>query len=91
MSSIYSFLIKEVGTKVSSYQSDVICDINMIQDAIDNLRTEDFLVGLRESGVDSRSFIEAGTRKYIDIYCILVEVDVNANDIRVVLTRVEEE
>lgn len=87
MSGIYSFLVKEVGTKVSSYQSDIIYDINMIQDAIDNLRTEEFLIGLRESGVDSKTFIEAGKREYIDIYYIFVNVNVKTNDIKVILEK----
>lgn len=90
MSDIYSFLIKEVGTKVSRYQSDLYYDIHMIEEAIKNLNSEVFLIGLRESGVDSKSFITAsnGSREYINIYKVDISIDLNEKEIKAELTEV---
>ena len=90
MSSIYSFLIKEVGTKVSHYQSDVYYNINMIEKAINNLTSEVFIVALMKSGVDSKLFVENSIgRNYINIYQISINVDFNKMEITAELVEVD--
>lgn len=83
-SDVMSYLIKEVGTKVTHYQSDLYYDLHTINEAIDNWKPEeimdDIYVGLRESGVDGNTFVIAGARNsstargFVDEYIALYKV-----------------
>ena len=83
-SDIMSYLIKEVGTKVIHYQSDLYYDLHTINEAIDNWKPDeimdDIYVGLRESGVDGNSFVIAGVvnsstaRGFVDRYIELYKI-----------------
>lgn len=89
LSGIFSFLIKEVGTKVDAYQSDLYYDLKAIEAAVKTLRNETFLIGLREMGVDHKAFIECRNHEeYINIYKVDVSVDFNNNKISVILEEV---
>lgn len=64
MSTILSFLIREVGRKVDRYNSDILYDIDELRKCVES-KMEDgkkdfnrtFLIGLRESGVDGNEFV----------------------------------
>lgn len=97
-SDIFSFLIKEVGTKVTNYASDLFYDLKTIHEAItkDNPKSENFLIGLRESGVDGKACIEMRKERpdiygcpYINIYSVDIKVDKENRDFCVVLSTVE--
>lgn len=95
MSDIYSFLIKEVGTKVTHYASDLFYDLKEIDDTINHISNKPttILIGLREMGVDSTWMIthkmehfDVYNVDYIVIYKIVFEVDVANMEITVTLT-----
>lgn len=103
-SDIMSYLIKEVGTKVTHYQSDIYYDLHTINEAIDKWKPDeimdDIYVGLRDSGVDGNTFVIAGAinsstakgfvDRYIALYKIsLIEVK-EWNDIILSLDLLEE-
>ena len=59
---IYSKLIKEVGTSVEHYCSDILYDIKDIENYICNYRknsekNKNFWIGLRQNGVDNEVYI----------------------------------
>lgn len=94
ISDIFSFLIKEVGTKVTNYASDIYYDLRMIDESIKQLKSDNFLIGLRESGVDGNDFIKMREERpdiygspYINIYS--VDVKVSKDEIVVVLGTVK--
>ena len=101
ISDIMSYLIKEVGEKVTNYQSDLYYDLKILEKMVDewkpNTEVEDIYVGLRENGVDSIAFIigrainSQSTREfidnYIDLYRISLEEDTEKLDIIVRLVK----
>lgn len=95
LSQIFSFLIKEVGTKVKAYQSDLLVDVKSIEKAVENLENTEYYIGLRENGVDGKTFIDVRKKypeiydDYICIYKITVKIDEEEADIRVTLTEEE--
>lgn len=94
VSDIFSFLIKEVGTKVTNYASDIYYDLRMIDEAIKECKSDNFLIGLRDSGVDGKEFIKLREERpdiygspYINIYSVGVRV--SKKEIIVVLRTVK--
>ena len=83
-SDVMSYLIKEVGTKVTHYQSDLYYDLHTLNEVISNWKPEeimdDIYVGLRDSGVDGNTFVIAGARNsstargFVDRYIALYKV-----------------
>lgn len=83
-SDVMSYLINEVGTKVTHYQSDLYYDLHTMNEAIDNWKPDeimdDIYVGLRESGVDGNTFVIAGAvnssiaRGFVDRYIALYKI-----------------
>ena len=83
-SDVMSYLIKEVGTKVTHYQSDLYYDLHTLNEVIDKWKPDeimdDIYVGLRESGVDGNTFVIAGARNlstargFVDRYIALYKV-----------------
>lgn len=83
-SDVMSYLIKEVGTKVTHYQSDLYYDLHTINKAIDDWKPneimDDIYVGLRKCGVDGNTFVIAGAvnsstaRGFVDRYIALYKV-----------------
>lgn len=83
-SDVMSYLIKEVGTKVTHYQSDLYYDLHTINEAIDKWKPDeimdDIYVGLRDSGVDGNTFVIAGARNsstargFVDRYIALYKI-----------------
>jgi translation initiation factor 2 beta subunit (eIF-2beta)/eIF-5 len=83
-SDVMSYLIKEVGTKVTHYQSDLYYDLHMMNEDIDNWKPneimEDIYIGLRDSGVDGSLFVLSGAsnsstaREFVDRYIALYKV-----------------
>ena len=92
LSPIFCFLIKEVGTKVKYFQSDLFIDMKNIEKAVENLENLDYYLGLRESGVDGKMLINIRKKhpefygNYINIYKVVIEVDEREKEIRVTLT-----
>lgn len=83
-SDVMSYLIKEVGTKVTHYQSDLYYNLHMMNEDIDNWKPneimEDIYIGLRDSGVDGSSFVLSGAsnsstaREFVNRYIALYKV-----------------
>ena len=83
-SDVMSYLIKEVGTKVTHYQSDLYYDLHTMNEVISNWKPEeimdDIYVGLRDSGVDGNVFVIAGAvnsstaKGFVDRYIALYKI-----------------
>jgi len=103
ISNLMSYLIKEVGEKVSNYKSDIYYDLKHLEKIINewkpNTEAEDIYIGLRESGVDGRTFVICRAinsnsvnefiNSYIDLYRIWLEEDTDKLDITVRLGKLE--
>ena len=103
VSDLMSYLIKEVGEKVTNYKSDLYYDLKNLEKMVDewkpNTEAEDIYVGLRESGVDGRTFVICRAinsnsanefiDSYIDLYRIWLEEDTDKLDITVRLDKLE--
>lgn len=74
---IYSTLIKEVGMHVNYYQADILYEIKKIDEAIKQLKNEEFRIGLRDNGVDSESQIsikESDIEMYGHPYKLIIKI-----------------
>lgn len=66
MSYIYSKLIKEAA-KCKQFASDIIYDIASIEDSINEIqecKTSNIVIGFRESGTDSNTYMKNRVKKY---------------------------
>ena len=66
MSYIYSKLIKEAA-KCKQFASDIIYDIASIEDCISEIqecKTSNIVIGFRESGTDSNTYMRNRVKKY---------------------------
>lgn len=66
MSYIYSKLIKEAA-KCKQFASDIIYDIASIEDSINEIqecKTSNIVIGFRESGTDSNTYMKNRVREY---------------------------
>lgn len=66
MSYIYSKLIKEAA-KCKQFASDIVYDIANIEDSISEIqecKTNNIVIGFRESGTDSNTYMKNRVKKY---------------------------
>ena len=108
ISDIMSYLIKEVGEKVTNYQSDLYYDLKNLETMVNEWKpntpeyyyeAEDIYVGLRESGVDGRTFVICRAinsnsvnefiDSYIDLYRIWLEEDKDKLGVTIQLDKLE--
>ena len=73
-SDIFSELIQAAGMGCEYYASDLFYDLVAIRDAVENLESRVFFIGIRSSGVDGNNFIKSRlkdnpyTYEYIKLY-----------------------
>lgn len=73
-SDIFSELIQAAGMGCEYFASDLFYDLVAIRDAVENLESRVFFIGIRNSGVDGNNFIKSRlkdnpyTYEYIKLY-----------------------
>ena len=82
MSSIFTALIKEAGTKCKRFASDILIDYDSFNrkapEALLNEDTISFWYGFREDGVDHKAFIDArgiDSPEYLSVYFLRCTID----------------
>lgn len=96
-SDIFSFLIREVGTKVLKYNSDLYYDLKAIENAITKANPENatIYVCLRETGVDGNEYYQITKKnpniygsvsdRYIVVYKVYIDVNYGTREIEITL------
>ena len=80
MSSIYTKLIQEAGRFCDAYASDLLYDINAIEECIERQKSTTKYIAFRRHGVDGNSFIEVRTPYEIAEYRAIYQVDIEFSD-----------
>jgi len=92
MSSVFTKLIKE-ASKCEMYSSDILYDIEALENDIKNSKHEDIKVryfGIRDYGVDGVEFIVQREKEYPYISMYMTKTINNHNNIKVTLYKLSE-
>ena len=80
MSSIYTKLIQEAGRFCDAYASDLLYDINTIEECIERQKSTTRYIAFRKYGVDGNSSIEIRTPYGMAEYRAIYQVDIEFSD-----------
>ena len=80
MSSIYTKLIQEAGRFCDAYASDLLYDINTIEECIEMKKSTTRYIAFRKYGVDGNSLIEVKIPYEIAEYRAIYQVDIEFSD-----------
>lgn len=80
MSSIYTKLIQEAGRFCDAYASDLLYDINTIEECIEMQKSTTRYIAFRKYGVDGNSSIEIRTPYGMAEYRAIYQVDIEFSD-----------
>ena len=80
MSSIYTKLIQEAGRFCDAYASDLLYDINTIEECIEMQKSTTRYIAFRKYGVDGNSSIEIRTPYGMAEYRAIYQVNIEFSD-----------
>lgn len=81
MSSIYTKLIQEAGRFCDAYASDLLYDINAIEECIERQKSTTIYIAFRRHGVDGNGPIGVRTPQEMTEYRVIYKVDIEfSND-----------
>ena len=80
LSSIYTKLIQEAGRFCDVYASDLLYDINTIEECIERQKSTTRYIAFRRHGVDGNNSIKVKTPYEIAEYRAIYQVDIEFSD-----------